>query len=33
MKSIVKKPLIPSSEEMAANPMARSAKLRVAERI
>mgnify|MGYP006286319265 CR=1 FL=1 len=33
MKSIVKKPLIPSSDEMAANPMARSAKLRVAERI
>ncbi|MEE4363726.1 MAG: 16S rRNA (cytosine(1402)-N(4))-methyltransferase RsmH [Desulfotignum sp.] len=33
MKSIFKKPLIPSPGEMAANPMARSAKLRVAERI
>ncbi len=33
MKSIVKKPLTPTSREMQANPMARSAKLRVAERI
>jgi 16S rRNA (cytosine1402-N4)-methyltransferase len=33
MKSIVKKPLTPTSREMEANPMARSAKLRVAERI
>ncbi len=33
MKSIVKRPLTPSPGEIAANPMARSAKLRVAERI
>jgi 16S rRNA (cytosine1402-N4)-methyltransferase len=33
LKSVFKKPLIPAPEETAANPMARSAKLRVARRI
>jgi 16S rRNA (cytosine1402-N4)-methyltransferase len=33
MRSIVRKPLTPTTEELAANPMARSARLRVAERI
>lgn len=33
MKTISKKPVIPSPEELKANPMARSSKLRVAQRI
>jgi 16S rRNA (cytosine1402-N4)-methyltransferase len=33
MRSIIKKPLVPTPGEVAANPMARSAKLRVAERV
>jgi len=33
MKSIFKKPLIPTKEEIAINPMARSSKLRVAQKI
>lgn len=33
MKSIFRKPLIPTKEEIKSNPMARSAKLRVAERV
>jgi 16S rRNA (cytosine1402-N4)-methyltransferase len=33
MRSIIKKPLTPTPGEVAANPMARSAKLRVAERV
>ncbi len=33
LKSITKKPITPSPQELAANPRARSAKLRVAERI
>ncbi len=33
MKSIFRKPLIPSKEEIESNPMARSAKLRVAQRV
>ncbi|MCF8091887.1 MAG: 16S rRNA (cytosine(1402)-N(4))-methyltransferase RsmH [Desulfotignum sp.] len=33
MRPIVKKPLTPTPEETAANPMARSARLRVAERV
>ncbi|MBF0301609.1 MAG: 16S rRNA (cytosine(1402)-N(4))-methyltransferase RsmH [Desulfamplus sp.] len=33
LKAIVKKPIIPSSREISINPLSRSAKLRVAERI
>ncbi len=33
MKSIFRKPLIPAKEEIVSNPMARSAKLRIAEKI
>lgn len=33
LKIVTRKPLVPSSEEVAANPRARSAKLRVAERV
>ena len=33
MKSVYKKPIIPSPAELSANPMARSSKLRVAQRI
>ncbi|MDT8379746.1 MAG: 16S rRNA (cytosine(1402)-N(4))-methyltransferase RsmH [Desulfotignum sp.] len=33
MRSVMKKPVTPTPEELAANPMARSARLRVAERI
>ena len=33
LKSVTRKPIVPSPEELAANPRARSAKLRVAERV
>ena len=33
LKSITRKPILPTPEECAANPRARSAKLRVAERV
>ena len=33
LKSVSRKPILPSAEELARNPRARSAKLRVAERV
>ncbi|MGE5250114.1 MAG: 16S rRNA (cytosine(1402)-N(4))-methyltransferase RsmH [Bacteroidota bacterium] len=33
MKEVVRKPIVPSEEEIAANPRARSAKLRIAEKL
>ena len=33
LKSVSRKPILPSEEELEANPRARSAKLRVAERV
>ena len=33
LKSVTKKPIVPGEEEISSNPRARSAKLRVAERV
>ena len=33
LKSVTRKPILPGTEELEANPRARSAKLRVAERV
>ncbi|MCR5779689.1 MAG: 16S rRNA (cytosine(1402)-N(4))-methyltransferase [Bacteroidaceae bacterium] len=33
LRSVYRKPILPSEEELARNPRARSAKLRVAERV